>query len=263
MSSGKRIGRGLGAVLLLLIQGVLSEQAWAESAAPAAAIAAQPEGAPASVVAPPTGPRAKPKIEDLGNQRLRVGTVEIDKGKSVFSVPGKIIRTNPPLEYLAVKRGGSKAYEALIELDVTAVEFNLACILIGLDAGKAKRPQFHFDKAALGGDAVNVLVSWEKDGKETRIPASELLVFSGKSVEANEWIYTGSGFLAGNRYLAELDGTLIGFVHDPASVIEHKEGVGLGNWGSVNLDPKHQLNVGSPITIIVERVPPRESVEPK
>lgn len=263
MMARKRIGSGFGAVLLLLSQGAFSTTSWADSTASTPSSVSPPDSAPSSALAPATHPSPKLKLEDLGNQRLRYGTVEIDKGKSVFSVPGKLIRTNPPLEYLAVKRNGSKAYEALIELDVTAVQFNFACILIGLDAGKAKRPQFHFDKAEPGGDAVNVLVSWEKDGKETRIPASELLVFSGKGVETNNWVYTGSGFLVGNRYLAELDGTLIGFVHDPASIIEHKEGVGLGNWGSVSLDPKHQLEVGSPITMIIERIPIRDAAEPK
>ena len=38
-----------------------------------------------------------------------------------------------------VTQGGHKAYEALLEVNADAFQFNLACILIGLDASLADR----------------------------------------------------------------------------------------------------------------------------
>lgn len=241
-------------LLLFLSTGLFGGAVWGETAP--LDQDAQSEPAPQPKATPRKG---KIVIEDLGNQRLRYGKIEIDKGKSFFTVPGKVIRTTAPLEYLAVKQGGSKAYESMLELEVTAVQFNFAAILIGLDAAKAKRPQFHFDKAQPDGDHVAVFVGWQSEGKPVRVPASELFLSGGKAVEASQWVYTGSSFISGNRYLAELDGTLIGFVHDPSTIIEHKEGVGLGNWGSVSVDPKHKLDVGMSVTVTIEKQLGRDS----
>jgi hypothetical protein len=86
----------------------------------------------------------KPEIVDLGNGRYRVGPVEVDKAQGP-TVPGHVLRSEPPLEFLAVAKGGRKGYEAMIELDATAFEF-IACILIGLDGEHATgRPTYHFD----------------------------------------------------------------------------------------------------------------------
>ena len=72
-------------------------------------------------------------MEDLGDQRYRIGTIIVDRKALSFSVPGKILHLKDPLEYLAVSRNGMKSYESLFELDTSPREFNLACILLGLD----------------------------------------------------------------------------------------------------------------------------------
>ena len=45
-------------------------------------------------------------------------------------------------------------------------------------------------------------------------------------------MYTGSKFSADGHCMAHYDGTLIGFVHDPASIIEHVEGLGLEDYSA-------------------------------
>jgi hypothetical protein len=187
--------------------------------------------------AAPTTEDLKPEITDLGNGRYRVGPVEIDKAQNRFTVPGHVLRDAPPLEFLAVAKGGRKGYEAMIELDATAFEFNLACILIGLDGDRATgRPAFHFDPHAIDGDGVAIEVSWGSgDAQQTR-PAAALLVDTDRPV-AEDWVYTGSEFTSHGAYLAHVDGTLIGLVHDPASVIEHRTGLGINSYGSIKPAP--------------------------
>ena len=34
-----------------------------------------------------------------------------------------------------------------------------------------------------------------------------------------------------------MDGTLVGFVHDPAAIIEHRIGLGLGDYGAITGNP--------------------------
>ena len=175
----------------------------------------------------------KPEITDLGNGRYRVGPVEIDKSTHELTVPGRVLRAEPPLEFLAVSKGGRKGYESMLELDATAFEFNLACILIGLDGERTRgRPTFHFDPQPVEGDGVEIEVSWGS-GDAAQSRAAETLLTDGGKPVADEWVYTGSEFTRNGAYLAHIDGTLIGLVHDPSSVIEHRSGLGINTYGSI------------------------------
>jgi hypothetical protein len=224
---------------------------------------------PPSQPAPPAGVRnseyaeAAPTVERISEHEARIGRVLVDRRAHRLEVPGKVIRLDPPLEFLAIKRNGDKGYESLIELDATAVEFNTACILIGLTQNQATHPAFQSEKSPVGGDRVGVRVRWQVDGKDQEVEASRLLRLEGQPVEAPEWVYTGSVFLPDRRYLAALDGTLIGFVHSPASIIEHRTGLGLGHWGAVGGDPAVCPPVGTPVvlTVQVESVPVPDPVQ--
>jgi hypothetical protein len=66
-------------------------------------------------------------------------------------------------------------------------------------------------------------------------------------------VYTGSLLLNDGQYMADISGTLIGFVHLAESVIEHKQGVGLGNYGSVTVNPQVTPPVGTAIELTVRR----------
>lgn len=190
----------------------------------------QPTGAETAV------PSGKTSVEDLGDGRYRIGAITIDKTKGQFSVPGSVIdlqRPNSPIEYIAVTKGGYKRYEAIFEMDTSAVDFNLACILIGLDASHAIQSKQHFAPQPLKGDAVEIFVSWEQEGKTRRVPVTDILRVAGSTHAPDEWVYTGSFFYGDGKYMAEVAGSLVGFVHDPASIIEHRVGLGLGNYGAV------------------------------
>jgi hypothetical protein len=194
----------------------------------------------------------EPRVRDLGGGLYRIGSIEVNKEARKFTVPGTIIALadGAPIEYLAISRGGSKNYESLVELDVSAVEFNLACILIGLDKDKAVRPQQHFDPIEVTGDVVDVRISWQSaDGK--REMEIERLLKDTADPGDHVWVYTGSSFLPDGRYLAEIMGTLIGVVHDPSSIIQHQRGMGLGHYGAVTMDPDTVPPGGTPVTVTV------------
>ena len=95
-----------------------------------------------------------------------LSSIRIEREQKRFVIMGRFIeheqsRERQLLEYLAVKKGAYKSYEGAIELDTTATEFNLACILIGLDRDKATLPRSHFDPAPVMGDPVDVHVEWD------------------------------------------------------------------------------------------------------
>lgn len=218
---------------------------------------AQQPAAPApSGDAPPAPSIPVGRMESLGGDRYRIGAIVVDKRARRFTVPGRLVHLGEALEYLAVTTGGQKAYESLLELDATGSEFNLACILVGLDAAAAVRPTHQFDDRRVEGHAVAIELSW-KDGRRTRrLTALEALTTpENRKGIREEWIYIASGsFGEPPRYAADLLGTLIGFVHDPASVIEHATGLGIGAYGSVAGDARALPPVGTPVNVEIKAI---------
>ena len=198
----------------------------------------------------------RPQIEDLGDQRYRIGAIEIDKTAGSFSVAGEIIRHEGPFEFLVTTKNGRKSYESVLEANADAYEFNLACILIGLDAGKATPLEQRDFSQPVEGDPVEVTFSWTLNGKPMHAQASQFLVHGNppKVVESNEWVYTGSEIMPGGVYIAHLAGTLLGFVQKGESVIEHRTGLGVGDYGSVQVNPDLAPAVGSAVEMTIKRV---------
>jgi hypothetical protein len=198
-----------------------------------------------------------PKIQELGGDRFRVGLIEIDRGKRTFTVPAVVHLDEGTQEFLVAARGGYKGYESILEAGATPYEFNLACILIGLDDKHVRDPRYHFDPTTIKGDPVEISVSWQT-GKETkRIPASQLVRDSknDRTLPNEGWVYTGSTFTPDGQYLAQMDGVLVGFVHDPASIIEHATGFGQNLYGSVVPNTAVAPPKGTQVTLEVRALP--------
>jgi hypothetical protein len=217
-------------------------------------------------IAPPLPPQAPAPVEDLGGGRYRIGAITVDRAAGQFVVPGRVLHLDDaPLEYIAVSRGGMKGYESLLEVDARGTEFNLACILLGLEPPE-RGPATQFDRRPPTGPSVQVGVRWQADGKTVTRTVHEVLDLAARPrgapptsnvppsppPPAEDWAYVGS-FVQPNdgRYVADATGTLVGFVHDPASIIEHRTGLGIGAYGSVQGNAKVLPPVGSPVELIV------------
>lgn len=196
----------------------------------------------------------KPGVEKLSADRLRVGAITIDRSKRLITVPGRMLPYDEgkPIEYVATMRQGFKAYESVITLDADAFEFNLACILMGLDPDRGVGAAYHFDPEPVDGDRVSIRVRWRENDRWVEVDAVELLsVREEKPAAPSEWSYTGSFFLDGDRYQAQMYGVLIGLIHDPATIIEHRQGLGLGDWGSIAIDPGTAPAGGHEIELLI------------
>jgi hypothetical protein len=194
-------------------------------------------------------------IEKLDGDRYRIGSIEVDKRLRSFLVPGSVLeRDQPdgPIEFIAVTRGGTKAYEAIFELETTAVEFNLACILIGLDSKGATLPQYHFDATPLLGQQVELYLEWQQDGDSVRIPAAQAVTGYDPDARRHDWVYTGSFFGDSDQYMAEVSGALVGFVHDMDSVIQHRIGLGIGDYGAITANTGLLPPPGTPVTLTLQ-----------
>ena len=167
----------------------------------------------------------------LGPGLFRIGEIKVDTTKHEASVPGRVNAVQI-LEFVANTQNGMKVYESALTIDTNAVTFNAAMLMIGLDKEHARVPTQHFDPVPPAGDRVALWIDWTHGGKPVRTPVGQLLFDSQSHQTANEgeWVYTGSTFVAEGqtpgtaRYLADIDGVLIGFVHSPAPIIENVAG---------------------------------------
>jgi hypothetical protein len=206
--------------------------------------------------APATNPPVG-ELKSLGQDRYQVGRIVIDKRARSFSLPGRVHALGKPLEYLATSPGGMKAYETLFEVDASGSEFNLACILIGLERDPRQNASLATGTGALVGQRVAIYIAWTKDGQQRKVTAAEAVLNPEASVkpESVKWVYTGApASEAMGRFTADQTGTLIGFKRDLNNVIESEVGIGVGAYGSVRGHPMLPPN-GSAIELVVEAVP--------
>jgi hypothetical protein len=203
-----------------------------------------------------------PSVEKLGNGLLRVQNVRVDTTKREVSVAGKVnneMTEGTILEFIANGSGGGKTYETALGLDTDAVALNTALLLIGLDPKNARVPTMHFDPIPPAGDPVEIWVEWTVGGNTRRVRVEELLYDkrTRRTMPPGPWVYTGSTFFEG-RFLATLEGVLIGFVHSPSPLIENPSAGAVGAFGSVVFNTRLGLTGGSPITLIVRAIGARK-----
>lgn len=202
---------------------------------------------------PSSGPlQPKPQIETLGPGLFRIQNITIDVKAREIRVPGHINKVDM-LEFIANTPGGMKAYESAFTVETTAVNFNTALLLIGMDKSRSRVPTQHFDPIAPAGDPVELWFELRGTAPGKRRHVEDLLLDqrTKTTLPAGPWVYTGSTVLPDGRYVAELDGVLIGFVHSPAPIIENPRSGAVGAFGSFVLNPDLRLPPLTPITLIV------------
>ena len=224
-----------------------------------AQMAPSPAATPATATTGPNAPVGD--LKPLGRDRYQIGRIVLDKKAGSFTVPGRVHVLGKPLEYLATSPGGMKEYETLLEVDASGSEFNLACILLGLERDPKQGQYWQFSKDPLSGPRIEIRVAWQDGGKRREVSAAEALLDPKDETkpESVEWVYMGSLMNPSDGlFAADVTGTLVGFVHDANSVIESVYGLGIGTYGSVSGNPEKLPPEGAPVELIV-RLPRQAS----
>ena len=198
----------------------------------------------------------QPVVKNLGNGRLQIGNIIIDEIKNEVIVPGRLNMLEGPIEFIASTKGGMKLYETVLEMETDAMSFNLSMILLGLDPKKGKPAAYHFDPVPPQGDIVEISLQWDTEDGKKSIQIQEIIhdMNTGKTLPVDQWVYTGSLFLDDGRYLAEEAGVLIGFVHDPASIIESSYSGKFPAYGTYVVNKNHSLSVGTEIQMVIKPI---------
>ena len=204
---------------------------------------------------PPSAARGQ--VEKLGDHTYRVGTARIDTARREVTVPGTLNEITT-VEFVANARDGAKAYESAITLDTDAVSFNATLLLIGLDPARSRPSKKQFDPVPPAGDPVDLFVEWPGT-TQPRVRIEEILFdqVTKKTVASGPWVYSGSTFVAtadGHKYLAELDGVLIGLMHGPSAIIDNPRNDLLGRFGAIILNPA-LAKAGMNVSVIIRALP--------
>ncbi len=205
--------------------------------------------------APPAGPGAGGRgamAQKIDDNTYAIGQMRIDVRRRELTVPARVNDTST-LEFVANTRGGAKAYESAITVEASAVAFNTALLLLGLDPARARVPEFQFDPNPPKGDPVEIRVALASG---RAVPIEELILDTrtDKTLPPGPWVYTGSTFIDGGgqrKFLAELDGVLIGLMHGPQALIDNPRSDAVGGFGYMVLNPKLGLKPDAPATLTV------------
>lgn len=200
-----------------------------------------------------------PAVEKVGDNLFRIGQIKIDVANRQVSVSGRVNENVMQLEFLTNTQGGHKAYESAITLASSATAFNAALLMIGLDPAHARNvPRYHFDPLVPEGDRVEIWVECP-GGECQRFPIERLMYDKEKKQEltGGSWVYTGSAFIPNGPYWAELDGVIMGFVHDPASIIEYSGSAALNRFGFVVINPGLGIGDGTNVVVTVKAITPK------
>jgi hypothetical protein len=207
---------------------------------------------------PPLADEKPPAIERIGPNLFRIGSVRVDVARREISVGGTVNPDVRTLEFIANGRGGLRAYETAVTLETDGITFNAALLLIGLNRSRSRNaPRAHFDPTPAEGDAVEIFLECPAHECE-RMPAERLMydIDTKQTASAGKWVYTGSAFMPDGRYMAQVDGTLVSFVHDPASIIEYATGAGLNRYGKIIFNPNLGLAQGTGVTLTIRAARP-------
>jgi len=220
----------------------------------------------AQSVPPPKATRPSPAVEKIGDGRYRIGALHVDTASREVVVPGRLNEITT-VEFVANARNGAKAYESAITMNADAVSFNAALLLIGLDPARSKPSKMQFDPVAPEGDPVELLIELPERGKSRRVAVEEILFDQGtqKTLPAGPWVYSGSTFLSspdGPRFLAELDGVLIGLMHGPSAIIDNPRNDLINRFGRIILNPALAA-AGMEVSVIIRALPLTARSKPK
>lgn len=201
----------------------------------------------------------RPMVQKIGPDRYQIGpAILVDTAKREVSVNARFNERVEVLEFVANTMNGAKAYESALTLHTDAISFNAALLLIGLDPARSKPSKKQFDTEPPSGDFVDIVV-------EALLPVPKQfkideLLFDNRTkttIPPGPWVYTGSTMIDtgfGPKYLAEIDGVLIGLMHGPQAIIDNPRNDAVQGYGSIVLNSKLGILPGSPAIVTVKAI---------
>jgi hypothetical protein len=209
---------------------------------------------------------ARDRVRKVGPHLYVVGTVVVDAEERTVRFPGRVnMDAGGPIELLLCLPRG-KTHESVFTADIEPMDLQLALLLLGMQQGRNPAVPYRPEDPEgqrRPGDRADIFVEWRPEGADAeeaepvRRRAERFLLNLEEDAPEQEagWVFLGSTML-GERFGADVDGSLITTYHDPLAVLELE-------LPTVNDDVYYAVNedvcpaVGTSVELIVQ-APPRE-----
>ncbi len=177
---------------------------------------------------------APPKIRELSNGKLAVGSIVLDRKLRSVRFPVQINATNGLVEYLLVHKSG-KTHESLFKTDVEPYHLQIAMLLLGArgadpelltnapPSGPINNSQLVLSKPPpVPGSPVTIDVEWISNGKSIRRPVESLLFNrqSKRSMSPGPFTFSGS-LVWEKKFIAQIDGSIISVITDISAMFNN------------------------------------------
>lgn len=198
---------------------------------------------------------ANPKVEQLDENRYRIGDVILDKKTREIRFPAILNMKEGILEFLVVHEHGA-VHEALFRTHVSPTHINVALTLLHYKASKEfyRIPKengvpsdkfYEVSEETKRAARLAIHVEFEKDGETKRLPVNDWVRHetTAQAMPPSHWVYGGSDFYKGN-FMPEGSGEIAAiFITDTALI---------------NFPGKDNIN-DEVWTVMTERVPDLET----
>jgi hypothetical protein len=183
---------------------------------------------------------AESSLTVLTNSQLRmvepgifeIGKVKLDQRRRSVTFPAMLDKAQGLMEYFLVTTYG-KTHESVLKTEAQPYHIHLAMLLLG--ATGPGNPEFpgsptngvpgpvvHPAKETIPGSKVAIEVKWKRPDGEARHSAQDLIYKNDSRavMEQGHWVYNGS-LIVQNKFLAQMDGSIISLVTDPVALINY------------------------------------------
>ena len=154
-----------------------------------------------------------------------IGVLRLEQSEKLITFPAYLNMERGLLEYLLVTKEGP-THESLLAADFPPSDLHMAMLLLGAKGGLAPAgappsqitAEYLKNAPPLTGDRISLAVSWkDKDGAEKSAPAEDLLMQldTKKTAPRGPWLYNGSHFGPGGRFVADEEGLFVAMVPIP------------------------------------------------
>lgn len=161
--------------------------------------------------------KAQNLIQPADPGKFQIGKVTFDLRKREVSFPAQVNLRDALIEYAVVGKTG-KRHESLLMTEADPVHIHLAMLLLGAKIPPPKSK----DKVPSPGQAINILISWQKDGKEQTGRLEDWIIVGEDKLPAGKgkWIYNGARIENGH-FTAAADQSVVALILDIHALVNN------------------------------------------
>ncbi len=171
-------------------------------------------------------------VKEIEPGIYEIGLVRLDSKARTVTFPATLNKARGLMEYFVVTAYG-KTHESILKTKAEPYHIHLAMVLLGAHgpgdtnfsgapADGVPGPIVHPSRDSVPGDKAGVTVKWKNGQDEVRHAAEEMVWKKDdrKTMGQGMWTYNGS-LIVHNKFLAQLDGSLISLVTDPVALVNN------------------------------------------